>query len=390
MHNRPHARGAALPQDYQRAFYDNPAPLLICDRDSFRYLAANRAATLLYGYTEDQLLDLTPYDIRPAAERTEFRAWFREFAENAEARRCSLHQRRDGSLVYVTTISRPTEWQGRHAHIVAVVDAAETMDDVAVSLVRRRNYIEADLQRAIEREELRLAFQPIVCARTRAMVGVETLVRWQHPEIGLIHPVDFIDVAEASGQIVDLGAWVLRQACHQGRAWHAINPELRIAVNISAKQVANDAIVHQLAAALDESSLDPALLSLEITESSALTGLQTACNTLRAVRERGVRVALDDFGTGYSALGYLKHLSADDLKIDRLFVKEIADTISDQIIAEAVIDVAHKLNMRVTAEGIESAEQADLLRDLGADYLQGFYFGRPMQANEIEKRLTAA
>lgn len=361
--------------------------MLVCDRVSFQYLAANRAATLLYGYTEEQMLGLTPFDIRPEGDRAEFRAWFSIHAVDAEARRCSRHRRNNGSLVYVTTISRPMIWESRRAYIFSVVDVAESMDETAVILMNRRNWLERDLEAAVAKNQLRLMYQPVVCARTRKILGIEALLRWQHPELGLLQPADFIDVAEASGQIVEIGAWVLREACQKAKDWQAIAPGLQISVNVSARQFVNISLPHYVKSALSATRLDPALLFLEITETAALTAMEEAAEILSILRQIGVKVLLDDFGTGYNALGNLKMLSVDGVKIDRLFISGIVADQMDRFIAEAVIDVAHKFGLHVVAEGIEAEDQAQLLQRLGADSLQGFLFSKPADVEQIERLL---
>lgn len=376
--------------DFQAAFYENPVPLLICDRSTFHYLAVNRAATLLYGYTEEQMRAMTPFDVRPEGERSEFRNWLQTIGAEVEARRCSVHLRKNCLPVYVTTVSRPITWQGRRAYLIGVVDVAEQMDAAAMQMAHRRNYLEHDLALALEHAELCLHYQPIVAAQdANSIILVEALIRWIHPQLGLLFPADFIDIAESSGQIVKIGAWVLNETCRQLARCRQLHPTLRAAVNVSARQFGEGSLLDVVQGALAAANLEPTCLELEITETTALLGMVRANRVLCQLRDLGVATALDDFGTGYSSLSYLKHLPVTCVKIDKVFVDEIVSSEADRIIAEGVVGVAHRLGIRVAAEGVESASQADVLREIGVDALQGFHFGRPAEASALEQRLNA-
>jgi len=252
--------------------------------------------------------------------------------------------------------------------------------------------LETDLRRAVERHELRLHYQPLVDLATDRIVGLEALVRWQHPTRGLVPPLLFIPLAEETGLIHSIGRWVLETACQQARAWQLELPNsagIRLSVNLSARQFTEPDLVLQVDAILAETGLDPGNLELEITESVLMDESEVGIETLRALRALGVRLVLDDFGTGYSSLSYLKHLPLDTIKIDRSFVAEMTDNAADAAIVEAVVALAHGLHIDVVAEGIETAAQLAALRELGCDRGQGFFYARPLPADELRALLSA-
>jgi diguanylate cyclase (GGDEF)-like protein/PAS domain S-box-containing protein len=251
--------------------------------------------------------------------------------------------------------------------------------------------LEADLRRAIERGQLRVYYQPEVELRTRRVVGVEALVRWQHPERGLISPAEFVSLAEDTGLIIPIGRWVLEEACQQGRRWLAHRrqgePPLLISVNLSARQFAQPDLVDQVRQALQTTGLPAAHLRLEITESAVMADAEPAVRTLQALKELGVGLAIDDFGTGYSSLSYLRRFPVDTLKIDRSFVYALGKDKHATVIVSAVVVLAHTLGLAVTAEGVETAEQLARLCAVGCDRAQGFYFSPPVPASAVEEVL---
>ncbi len=245
---------------------------------------------------------------------------------------------------------------------------------------------ENDLRRAIERDELVLHYQPLIDLATNQLVGLEALVRWQHPVRGLVPPMAFIPLAEETGLILPIGRWVLETACRQAQAWRMAFPNVSpmMSVNLSARQFAQADLGRQLTEILAATGLPAASLELEITESVVMDSSDAAIDALRALRALGVKLVLDDFGTGYSSLAYLKRLPLDTIKIDRSFVAGLADDDSNLPIVQAVVSLAHGLGIDVTAEGIETVEQRDCLRDLGCDRGQGYWFARPLPAAELE------
>lgn len=242
---------------------------------------------------------------------------------------------------------------------------------------------EAELRRAIASDELRVHYQPYV-ARDGGIAGVEALVRWDHPERGLVLPADFIPLAEETGLIAPLGAWVLREACSQVAAWRAADtPDLELSVNLSVRQLADTDLSTIVADTLAETGLDPWALCLEITETALMRDPAAAGASLKQIRNLGVRIAVDDFGTGYGSLLYTRRFPVQVLKLDRFFVSGLGRVPEDTIIAQSVIDLAHSLGLVSFAEGVETKEQFDALRELGCDFLQGYYWSPPIEADAV-------
>ena len=256
--------------------------------------------------------------------------------------------------------------------------------DMDTDLLKRK-LVENDLRMAIERDELQIAYQPIVNNSAEKVVGVEALCRWFHPVRGEILPSEFIPIAENSGLIVQLGEWVLRRACLDGKAW----PEISVAVNVSPLQFRRTEFVDVVERILAETGFDPTRLELEVTESTLLGNVDTAELAMFRLKALGVQLALDDFGTGYSSLLYLRRFPFDKLKIDRSFVLSIERAADAAAIVHAVVSLGRGLGMKVTAEGVETAEQHLFLRAAGVHTMQGFRFGRPGSAADISTRLAA-
>ncbi|HEX7641649.1 MAG TPA: EAL domain-containing protein [Burkholderiaceae bacterium] len=250
--------------------------------------------------------------------------------------------------------------------------------------------IESDLRNALERQEFLLHYQPQVDLNTGRVLGVEALLRWQHRELGLVPPGRFIALAEETGLIVPLGAWVLQTACRQVKQWQdeGLGP-LRVAVNLSARQFGQKDLVESVAETLLETGLDPACLEIELTESLVMTDVERAIGVLRNLKSLGVKLSIDDFGTGYSSLSYLKRFPIDVLKIDQSFVRDIALDPEDAAIAAAIISLAHSLRLHVIAEGVETEAQLTFLRRHGCDQMQGYYFSRPLAAADMQRMLAA-
>jgi len=242
--------------------------------------------------------------------------------------------------------------------------------------------LEAGLRHALERGEFRIHYQPKIDMESGAITGVEALLRWQHPERGLVGPDKFIPLAEATGLIVPIGLWTLREVCERGKAWQNLGLQrFSIAVNLSATQFRQDDLVPQLAEILKSTGFDPKYLELEITETVVMQDPDKVVTKLEALRRMGVRLAIDDFGTGYSSLGYLKRFPINNLKVDRSFVRDLAHSSDDVAITRAVIAMAHSLGMNVIAEGVELKEQFDVLRKEGCDEFQG-WLCRPALAED--------
>jgi diguanylate cyclase (GGDEF)-like protein/PAS domain S-box-containing protein len=244
----------------------------------------------------------------------------------------------------------------------------------------KQHQLEQRLRRALERDEFTLVYQPRIDPHNGVLLGAEALLRWQHPELGLIGPMDFIGVAEDTGLIVPIGLWVLRTACQQATVWRRADVSLRMAVNLSARQFQHTNLAAQVAAVLAETGLPAHGLELEITESMAMHNADRTVVVLRALKDLGVHLSVDDFGTGYSSLSYLKQFEVDTLKIDRGFVRDLPH---DPAIAEAVLALAHSLNMSVTAEGVETEEQLAFLRQHNCDEVQGYLIGKPVPADQF-------
>lgn len=244
--------------------------------------------------------------------------------------------------------------------------------------------LETELRKALDEEQLVLYYQPQVHMASGALVGMEALVRWRHPEQGMVPPGDFIPLAEDSGLILPIGAWVLRTACAQNRAWQEMGlPPIRVSVNISARQFRQIELVRTVTRILEETGLDPAWLELEITESSIMYDIEAVIRILQELNAMGVRLAIDDFGTGYSSLSYLKRLPVSTLKIDQSFVRDITTDHNDAAIATSVIALARSMGLEVIAEGVEAPEQMAFLQERGCYRGQGYYFSRPLAAEEF-------
>jgi diguanylate cyclase (GGDEF)-like protein/PAS domain S-box-containing protein len=326
----------------------------------------------------------------------------------------------EAAQTVVRTFAEPFEMQGQHFFVTASVGVAVYPKDGVVGekllkhadmamyaakergrntycffteemnrRVVERGELEHNLRQALAREEFFLAYQPQVDIRTGQMVGAEALLRWRHPEQGLISPGRFIPLAEDNGQILPIGQWVLHAACVQNRAWQQAGyPPMRVAVNLSARQFQQPDFYDQVAGVLKDTGLDPGCLELELTESALMADAEAAVEILRALRELGVCIAIDDFGTGYSSLSYLKTFPIDRLKIAQDFVLDITNSSDDAAIVETVIAMAHGLGLRVVAEGVETVEQMLFLKARNCPVMQGYYFARPMPPEDFIEYLA--
>ncbi|MDQ2870601.1 MAG: EAL domain-containing protein [Acidobacteriota bacterium] len=271
--------------------------------------------------------------------------------------------------------------KGRNNYQVSIAELTEE----AV----QRLALQAGLRQAIEKDELVLHYQPVLSLTTGRIVEMEALVRWQHPERGLIMPGAFIDVAEKAGMMVPLGEWVLSRASRQARTWHDMGfPDLRMAINLSPSQFHERNLISSVRAALSDAALKPETLEIEITEGVAMEDAEVTVANLLALRELNVGVSIDDFGTGYSSLSYLKRFPVTTLKIDRSFVTDVVTNSADRGIVRAVVAMAHGLNLNVIAEGVETKEQFAYLRESGCDALQGYWFSHPLPVEKVDGLLA--
>jgi diguanylate cyclase (GGDEF)-like protein len=253
-----------------------------------------------------------------------------------------------------------------------------------------RMIMENDLQLALHHNEFLLHYQPQVDLRTGMITGLEALVRWQKPGGDLVYPKSFIYLMEETGLIVPLGEWVLRTACAQNKAWQKAGfKPVRIAVNISSRHFHEKDITHIVSRVLEETGLEPQFLELELTESIFLKNLERTVKALKVLRKIGVNISIDDFGTGYSSLSYLKYFPINKLKIVEPFISSVSFSSTDEVIARAIIALAHSLNMKVIAEGVEKKEQMQIIRSLKCDELQGNIFSLPLPPKEIGKLLKS-
>ncbi len=267
----------------------------------------------------------------------------------------------------------------------------ETFDKELHIQAMARMRIETELRRAIDAQELMLLYQPIIKVETGRICGFEALVRWPHPERGLVSPVEFIPIAEETGMIVPLGAWVLRTACFQLKAWrrrHPTMPALSVAVNLSPKQFQAPDLVEQVRDCIHDSGISPQHLKLEITEGVFLENAEQATDVINGLKGLGVELYIDDFGTGYSSLSYLQRLPIDKVKIDRSFVGRMEEGDEARTLVHTVIELAHNLGMTTVAEGVETARHVAILQDLGCEYAQGYFFARPLNARAASSLLA--
>jgi len=249
---------------------------------------------------------------------------------------------------------------------------------------------ETSLRRALAEQELRLVYQPVVRLDDRRVVGAEALLRWENPRRGLLHPGDFMSVAEETGLIVPIGQWVMGEACRQAAAWTtAGHPTPQISVNVSGRQLSDPGFIEQVRREIDESGIDSSSLSLEVTENVIMADPDGSATVLAGLKDLGVLISLDDFGTGYTSLGYLRRFPVDVLKVDQTFVGGLGHDAEDSSIVSAILGLAGSLGLATVAEGVETGEQADVLTAMGCTHAQGFQFGHPASAEDLTRQMSA-
>ncbi len=290
------------------------------------------------------------------------------------------HQEVDGLIGNADMALHYAKEQGRNLYRFYNSEIGEKSSEIMA--------LENSLRRAIDRNEFRLYYQPIVALDTGRIVGVEALIRWQHPELGLIMPSRFIPLAEKTSLILNLGEWVIETACKQSLAWQSANlPPLYMAVNLSGLHFKTDNFIETISNIVNTSGMSPQYLHIELTESIIMQNAGETVAMLSKLRTMGIGIAIDDFGTGYSSLSYLKHFPVDVLKIDRSFIQDLLCDRHDSTITTAIIDLAHSLSLSVVAEGVETQEQLDFLRENHCDRIQGYVFSPPVTAEQLEKFL---
>jgi EAL domain-containing protein (putative c-di-GMP-specific phosphodiesterase class I) len=253
-----------------------------------------------------------------------------------------------------------------------------------------RYELEFDLRGALDAGQFRLVYQPIYNLDDLSLVGVEALIRWQHPTLGEVQPDEFIPLLEASGHIVDVGRWVLHEACRQMAIWHEGGDRLGISVNVSGRQLDRDVIIDDVRAALTASGLMPQDLTIEITETALMRNIDLTARRLRDLKTLGVQIAIDDFGTGYSSLAYLQRFPVDCLKIDRAFTDSITQSPESEALIHTLVQLGHDLGLKTLAEGVETAGQIDYLRGESVHEVQGFLLARPLDPRTFESQVLHA
>jgi diguanylate cyclase (GGDEF)-like protein len=394
----PRIMPAALYVDIDRFKYVN---------DSFGHAAGDTLLTVvaerLRGIMRDQdtvgrlggdefvvLLESNAHEASPEAIAERVIRVLREPVELEDGRIISA-----SASIGIAIGSRPTAEQLLQDADLALYTAKAAGKDRAVlfeanmqSVASARLKLELDLSRALDDGEFSLLYQPILALKSGKVRSVEALIRWRHPERGMVQPGDFIPVAEETGRIVPIGRWVLREACRQASAWQAQGNEMGISVNVSARQLDCESFDEDVRLALRESGIKPSLLTLEITETALMLDAPAAAERLRGIKALGVRVAIDDFGTGSSSLSYLRQFDVDSIKIDQSFVAAMSDSQESAAIVHTLIELGRLLGIESVAEGVEDAGQLARLRDEGCDCGQGFLFARPLDAAGLDAYLA--
>jgi diguanylate cyclase (GGDEF)-like protein len=268
------------------------------------------------------------------------------------------------------------KWDGKNRYVVFETGMQDTLQN--------RMELEMDLREALENDEFFLAYQPTIALSDMSPTGVEALIRWKHPVRGVVQPDDFVPLLEETGLIVEVGKWVLQEACSQGAAWRAAGYPIGMAVNVSGRQLDTDQLVTDIEDALSQSDLDPGALTVEITETTLMRNVEETARRLTAIKRLGVRIAIDDFGTGYSSLAHLQRFPVDALKIDRSFISGLTNNEEGETLMHTLVQLGKALSIETFAEGIEQQQELSLLRAQDCDSGQGFLFARPLDVAATE------
>ncbi len=273
------------------------------------------------------------------------------------------------------------KWDGKNRYVVFETGMQDT--------IQKRMELEMDLREALENDEFFLAYQPTIDLNDMSPTGVEALIRWKHPVRGVVQPDDFVPLLEETGLIVEVGKWVLEEACSQGAAWRAAGYPIGMAVNVSGRQLDTDQLIDDIESSLSDSGLDPAALTIEITETTLMRNAEETARRLTAIKQLGVRIAIDDFGTGYSSLAHLQRFPVDALKIDRSFISGMRNNQEGATLIRTLVQLGKALSIETFAEGIEQQQELTLLRDEDCDSGQGFLFARPLDVADTEAFLRS-
>jgi diguanylate cyclase (GGDEF)-like protein len=392
--------------------------LLFIDLDRFKVIndsLGHDAGDILLLETADRLRDaLRGSDVVARLGGDEFVVILEQTAEREDVENIARH--------LLSVLSQPLQLSGHECHTTASIGIAmypsngadvQTLTknaDMAMYLAKEdgkngfrfftkeiktqsieRLTLESALRRALERDQFALHYQPKVDMATGQITGVEALLRWTHPELSVLPPMQFIPLAEETGLIVPIGRWVLKEACAQNMAWQrrGLRP-VSMAVNLSPRQFADERLLQDIDEALAASGMSPVLLQLEVTESMVMRNVSRAIKVLDAIQSRGIRLAIDDFGTGYSSMSLMKQFPIDTIKIDRSFVRDLPQDTEDRAIAQAIISMGKALGMTVVAEGVETTAQEAFLRDHACDEMQGFLYGKPVTPQQMADLLRLA
>lgn len=358
------------------------------------FIAINRAAHEKLGYTYEELLSLTPFDISTSEAHAQIQTLYLQ-KENDTLTFSSRHIKKNGEAFPIHVTSRIVHIRNRKIVVSIVQDRSPAheyipsflndADEDETQHMPTSLQLQSRLQKALTMEELILYYQPRIDSNTNAIVGAEALIRWFHPEYGIIPPSDFIPVAEKSPTIIAIGNWVLHEVCQQINAWRQAGlPPISVSINLSARQLEDPSFVPTIQRILAEHAVDGKWIEFELTERTLVKESDIVIRNLHAIRAMGIRISIDDFGIGYSSLSSIHKFPVDSLKIDRTFVREIGRSPKSNLVS-SIIALGQSLQLHVIAEGVETEQQLAFLRENGCSEWQGYLFSRPIPAAEFEE-----